>query len=75
MSYTVGELKVAAYNRKEPQNMTVQERNLYLGLSYCYDWFKNNPDDKADCEELMQNYIDFYNMQKLTELQRRKGND
>lgn len=72
MSYTVGELKIAAYNRQEPQNMTVQERNLYIGLSYCYDWFKSNPDDKADCEELMRNYIQFFENHQLRELSRRR---
>ena len=68
MSYTVGELKVAAYNRKEPPKMNVQERNLYLGLAYCYDWFKEHPEDRSDCEELMAHYIKFFEWQQFKEL-------
>lgn len=68
MSYTVGELKVAAYNRKEPENMTIFERDLYCGLTYCYDWFKLHPGEQKECKELMQNYIQFFENHQMREL-------
>ena len=68
MSYTVGQLKVAAYNRQEPQNMSIQEKNLYLGLAYCYDWFRMCPDDRKDCEELLEIYSWFFENHQLRKL-------
>lgn len=73
MSYTVGKLKVAAYNRKEPEDMTIQERNLYLGLAYCYDWFKLHPGQQKECKELMDNYINFFELQQIVELRRKEN--
>lgn len=61
MPYTIGEIKVHAYNFAERQDYTVNERNLFLGLAYCYQWFKLYPEDKDDCMKLMNEYIDWFN--------------
>lgn len=60
MAYTVDQIKVAAYNRSEKPDFTITERNLFLGLAYCYDWFKLHPEDKDDCAELMEKYVQFF---------------
>ena len=73
MSYTIGQLKVAAYNRQEPQNMTIQEKDLYLGLAYCYDWFRAYPYDRKDCEELMKQYIQYFENHQLREISQKGG--
>lgn len=58
--YNVNQIKVLAYNREYKSDFTIAEKNLFLGLAYCYDWFKANPNDKADCEKLMNDYIQTY---------------
>lgn len=58
--YNVNQIKVLAYNREYKSDFTIAEKNLFLGLAYCYDWFKVNPNDKADCEKLMGEYIEHY---------------
>lgn len=68
MSYTVGQIKVAAYNRTELDNMTIQEQHLWFGLAYCYDWYRMYPHDSKACKELMQKYIQFFENQQLKEL-------
>lgn len=60
MSYTVSQIKVCAYNREVKPDFTVAERNLYIGLEYCYDWFRQHPEDKYNAEKLMQDYINHY---------------
>lgn len=58
--YKLNQIKVFAYNRDEKPDFTIVEKNLFLGLAYCYDWFRFNPDDKEDCEKLMNDYIQTY---------------
>ena len=53
-----------AYNFDEKEDFTGPEYNLFLGLAYAYEWYRTNPDDKEDCEKLMKNYIEFYEMTK-----------
>lgn len=60
MSYTLSQIKVCAYNRDLKPDFTIVERNLFIGLEYCYDWFRQNPEDKEHCEKLMQDYINHY---------------
>ena len=60
MSYSLAEIKLAAYNWKELPNMTVSERNLWQGLGYCYEWFRSHQEDKGACDKLAKDYIDFY---------------
>ena len=57
MSRTLSEIKVASYNWTELPDMTAAERNLWMGLGYCYEWYRNHPEDKATCDELAQLYI------------------
>ena len=60
MAYTVGQIKVLAYNMDEKGDFNVPEFQLFLGLAYCYEWFRANPDDREACQELMDRYIDFF---------------
>lgn len=67
MAYTVGQIKVLAFNRDEKSDFSIQERNLFLGIAYCYDWFRLHPEDKDDCESLMKEYLTFFERSQLTE--------
>lgn len=59
MSYSINEIKVAAYNWTELPDMTHSERNLWQGLGYAYECYRcGHP--KADCDKLAQNYIEFF---------------
>lgn len=60
MSYTLSEIKVAAYNFNEPPNMTQDERHLWYCLAYCYEWFRAHPEEKDDCDNLAKEYIRFF---------------
>ena len=60
MSYTLAEIKVAAYNWEELPDMTADDRHLWKGLGYCYEWFRSHPEDKKDCDLLAQDYINFW---------------
>ena len=68
MSYTLAEIKIAAHNWTELPNMTVDERNLWEGLGYCYEWYRAHPDDLEECNKLAQNHINFYNIRKAADL-------
>ena len=69
MAYTLNDIKLAAYNRKELPNMLPNEAALWQGLAYCYDWHRCYPEDQAEeCKMLADDYIDFYwNKQRLEE--------
>lgn len=57
MSRTLSEIKMAAYNWVELPNMTTQERLLWMGLGYCYEWYRSHPEDKTACDQLAKTYI------------------
>ena len=57
MSYSLSEIKVAAYNWEELADMTATERALWMGLGYCYEWHRAHPSAKEECEALAQEYI------------------
>lgn len=40
--------------------MTRDERNLWMGLGYCYEWYRTHPEDKEACDELARKYIKYY---------------
>ena len=63
----INQIKVAAYNNQEPPGLAPFERDLYLGLAYCYEWFRAHPEDKGDCEKLMNHYIQHYEIVKPKE--------
>lgn len=67
MGYTVNQIKVLAYNCDEQKDFTAAEKNLFVGLAYCYECFRAGY-DKQECEDLMQNYITFYNNSRLREV-------
>lgn len=60
MTYSLEEIKKAAYNWTEPKGMTRDERSLWMGLGYCYEWYRAHPEDKEACDELSRKYIRFY---------------
>ena len=59
MSYTLNELKVAAYNWEELPDMTQRERSLWQGLGYAYECYRCGH-DKQVCDDLAKNYIKFF---------------
>lgn len=61
MAYSVDQIKVAAFNRDDKPDFTHTEHNLYLGIAYCYDWYRLHPEDKDNCIKLMNKYIQFFN--------------
>ena len=60
MAYTINQIKVFAYNCDEKDDFTISEFNLFCGIAYAYEWYRANPDDKDQCQKLIENYIDFY---------------
>lgn len=71
MAYTVNQIKVLAYNWEEQKDFTVQEKDLFCGLAYCYECFRAGY-DKEECEELMHTYINFFERSKLRELRKQQ---
>lgn len=59
MSYTLSEIKLAAYNWSELPDMTRAERNLWQGLGYAYECFRCG-EPKEVCDALAKNYIEFF---------------
>lgn len=59
MSYTINEIKLAAYNWKELPNMTHAERNLWQGLGYAYECYRCG-ENKELCDDLAQGYVKFF---------------
>lgn len=64
MSYSVSELKLAAYNWTTLPDMTPREQALWQGLGYCYEWYRSHPEDKAETEKLAQEYINFFGSER-----------
>lgn len=60
MAYTVGQIKLLAYNCEERDDFTIPEFNLFCGLAYAYEWYRANPEDKDECQKMMENYINFF---------------
>lgn len=54
--YSISKIKVAAYNWTELPNMTVEERNLWQGLGWCYECYRSG-EDKTECDHMAQQYI------------------
>lgn len=67
MPYTINQIKVFAYNNDEQPDFTIFDRDLYLGLAYCYEWWRMHPEDKVNCEKLMEHYIQHYHLMKPVE--------
>ena len=40
--------------------MTREERSLWIGLGYCYEWYRAHPEDKKECDMLAQIYIKLF---------------
>ena len=59
MSYTIPEIKVAAYNWTELPNMTQAERALWQGLGWCYECYRCG-EDKTECDRMAKQYIEMY---------------
>lgn len=59
MAYSLAEIKIAAYNYEELENMSQEERHLWMGLAWCYECFRAG-EDKALCDALAQNYIKLF---------------
>jgi hypothetical protein len=67
LSYSLSDIKIAAYKWEELPNMGHNERLLWMGLGYCYEWYRSHPEDKADCDDLSQRYIKaFYGKDDLS---------
>lgn len=60
MSYTINEIKVAAYNFTELPDMSVEERALWYSIGYWYEEYRANPDRKAECQEAVDGYVDVF---------------
>ena len=72
MAYSLSEIKILAYNCEEKADFTEAERNLFIGLAYCYECYRAGHDKKV-CENMMENYIRFYELSKLREIRQKEG--
>ena len=59
MSYTLKEIKLAAYNWNELPNMTSAERSLWQGLGYANEQYRCG-ENKELCDDLAQQYVDCF---------------
>ena len=73
MSYSISEIKVAAYNYTILPDMTTFESDLFTGLAYCYEWYRMHPEDRAACESLMNHYIKFFEQHQLREIKPKRN--
>lgn len=60
IAYQLDQIRLAAYNRQELPDMKPNERALWQGLHYCYDWAREHPEDSEQCKRLAQDYINYY---------------
>ena len=72
MAYSLSEIKIFAYNCDEKPDFTEAERNLFIGLAFCYECYRSGHDKKV-CESLMENYIRFYKYSQILELDMEEG--
>lgn len=56
-TYTIEEIRMAAYNWVELPDMSERDRALWVGLGYCYEWYRARPNEKKECEALADVYI------------------
>ena len=60
-SYTLNDIRVAAYNQVEIPDLTPRHRSLWDGLAFCYEWHRLHPDEQVEaCKALAQHYIDLF---------------
>lgn len=59
-TYTLNDIKVAAFNLRELPDLTPRQRSLWEGLAYCYERQRFHPEEKDDCRELANKYIDMF---------------
>ena len=57
--------------------MTIEERWLWEGLGYCYEWYRAHPEDKEECDRLARNHIRHFEYRKAfyEEIEKAKGKD
>lgn len=65
------EMKIAAYNMTELPGLIPEEQNLYNGLAYCYEWYRAHPEDREECMERAEKYIDWFNRARMREVRGR----
>ena len=44
--------------------MDIEDRWLWMGLGYCYEWYRAHPEDKGECEALAESYINTWKERK-----------
>ena len=59
MPYTINQIKVFAYNRKEQSDFSDAEGILFRGLRYCYDCHRAGY-EKEDIEPIMNGFLRYY---------------
>ena len=56
MAYTLKQIKSAAYAGDDLIDPTIDEKNMWKYLRYCYDLFRGG-EEKDLCEYMMQSFI------------------
>lgn len=60
MSYTIQEIKMAAYNKKEPPDMSIRERCLWQCVGQLYEDYRADPSRAAECKENMDGAVELF---------------
>lgn len=60
MSYTIQEIKVAAYNWTELPGMSIRERALWESLGYWYEEYRAVPDSRAECQKNVDSLVELF---------------
>lgn len=60
MPYTLSEIRVHAFNFTPQEDYSIPETNLFTGLAYCYERWRNHPEEFTECRELAGRYLKWY---------------
>lgn len=60
MSYSISEIKLAAYNWTEPPNMDDDERRLWYSIGFWYEEYRSGRESKEECEKAVNGYIQHF---------------
>lgn len=64
MSYSISEIKVAAYNWTELPWTDDDERRLWYSLGFWYEEYRAGRESKEKCEEAVNGYIEHFVLKK-----------
>lgn len=77
LSYSIDEIKKAAYRKTFLPNMTYEERSFWEGMAYCYERLADHPEEKEELAKCAKNHERHFLYRKAfyEEIEKAKGKD